>query len=64
MKNYEGNKVYRCGWIDGCYGEFRCFTENRRLAEWEKALDRLDYYGGHRAVRESRRCGNVLMRAS
>jgi hypothetical protein len=21
MKNYEPSKAYRCGWIDGCYGE-------------------------------------------
>jgi hypothetical protein len=64
MKNYEASKAYRCGWIDGCYGDFRCFTENCRLAEWERASDRLDYYRGHRAGREARRCGNVLMRAS
>jgi hypothetical protein len=64
MKNYEPTKAYRCGWIDGCYGEFRSFTENRRMAERERASDRLDYYRGQRAGREARRCGNVFMRAS
>ena len=56
--------AYRCGWIDGCYGELGCFTENRRLAEWERTSDRLDYYRGHRAGRETRKRSNPLVRAS
>jgi hypothetical protein len=54
-KKVKNSVAYRCGWIDGCYGELECFTENRRLAEWETASDRLDYYRGHRAGRETHR---------
>jgi len=64
MKKLENSVAYRCGWIDGCYGEPGCFTENRRLAQWEKAADRLDYYRGHRAGREARLRSNLLVRAS
>jgi hypothetical protein len=65
MKNYETSRAYRCGWIDGRYGKFGCFTENRRLAEWETASDRLDYYRGHRAGRELRqRRSGLLLQAS
>ncbi len=55
--------AYRRGWIDGRYGELVLFTENRRLAEWERASERLDYYRGHRAGKEARR-GNPFGRAS
>ncbi len=64
MRNYEASRAYRCGWIDGRYGELGCFTENRRLAEWEGVSDRLDYYRGHRAGRETRKRSNPLVRAS
>jgi hypothetical protein len=64
MKNLGNCAAYRCGWSDGCYGEPGCFTENRRLAEWERASDRLDYYRGHRAGREARRRSDLLVRAS
>ncbi len=63
-KKLENSVAYRCGWIDGCYGELGCFTENRRLAEWERATDRLDYYRGHRAGREARQRSDLLVRAS
>jgi hypothetical protein len=65
MKKLANNSAaYRCGWIDGCYEELGCFTENRRLAEWERASDRLDYYRGHRAGREARRHSDLIVRAS
>jgi hypothetical protein len=38
----------------GRYGERTCFTENRSLATWESAEDRLEYYRGHRSGREGR----------
>ncbi len=60
----EKSIAYRCGWIDGCYGELECFTENRRLAEWKTDSDRLDYYKGHRAGREARQRGDLRQRAS
>ena len=51
---------YWCGWLDGRYGATKCFTTNRRLAQWETPSDRLDYYRGHRAGRETRRRGGDL----
>ncbi len=64
MKKLENSIAYRCGWVDGYYGELGCFTENRRLAEWETASDRLDYYRGHRAGRETRRRSGFRPQAS
>jgi hypothetical protein len=64
MKKLEESEAYRRGWIDGRYGEPGCFTGNRRLAEWERASERLDYYRGHRAGREARRRSDRLGRAS
>jgi hypothetical protein len=63
-KKVENSAAYRCGWLDGCYGELGCFTENPRLAEWVSASDRLDYYRGHRAGREACRRSNHLVGAS
>ena len=63
-KRLEKSLAYRRGWIDGHYGELGCFTENRRLAEWEKSSDRLDYYRGHRAGTETRKRSDPLVRAS
>ena len=60
----ENSVAYRCGWIDGCYGEPGRFTENRRLAKWNSASDRLDYYRGHRAGREEGRRSGTPLRAS
>jgi hypothetical protein len=54
MNKHETSEAYRCGWIDGRYGELGCFTEHLRLAEWERPTERLDYYRGHRAGRELR----------
>ena len=62
--NYRISSAYRYGWIDGRYGEPVCFTENRRLAEWEAASDRLDYYRGHRDGREIRQRGGFLTQAT
>ena len=65
MREGFGESVaYRCGWVDGYYGKLGCFIENRRLAEWELASDRLDYYRGHRAGREARRRSDPTLRAS
>jgi hypothetical protein len=64
MKKPENSEAYRCGWTDGCYGELGCFTENHRLAEWERTSERLDYYRGHRAGQEVRRRRGLLVRAS
>jgi hypothetical protein len=63
-KKLENSAAYRCGWIDGRYGELGCFTENPRLAEWETTSDRLDYYRGHRAGQQTRRRSSPLVRAS
>jgi hypothetical protein len=52
--NKPPSKAYRCGWIDGRYGKLGLFTENHRLAEWERESERLDYYRGHRVGREAR----------
>jgi hypothetical protein len=63
-KKYETgtNSAYRCGWIDGRYGdgELGSFTENLRLAAWETASERLDYYREHRAGRELRHQRSVV----
>ena len=63
-RKLENSVAYRCGWFDGYYGELGCFTENHRLAGWEKASDRLNYYRGHRAGRETRRRSDLRARAS
>jgi hypothetical protein len=58
------SRAYWCGWFDGRYGATTCFTENPRLAEWDTAADRLDYYRGHRAGHEARRQCSDLLQAS
>jgi hypothetical protein len=58
------NRAYWCGWFDGRYGPAECFTENPRLAEWEEASSRLDYYRGHRAGREARQHASNFLEAS
>ena len=63
MKKHDtSSSAYRSGWIDGRYGdgEFGSFTENLRLAAWETASERLDYYRGHRAGRELRQQRSLL----
>ncbi len=57
------SKAYRCGWFDGRYGPTERFTGNRRLAEWDAASGRLDYYRGHRAGREARRSSGDSLEA-
>ena len=59
MEDHEtssSSRAYRCGWIDGRFGdgELGSFIENLRLATWETASERLEYYRGHRAGRELR----------
>ena len=46
--------AYWSGWLEGRYGPRSCFTENRGLATWGAAEDRLEYYRGHRSGREDR----------
>jgi ribosomal protein L37AE/L43A len=50
-----GSEAYRCGWIDGRFGEVGCFTHNPNLARWQEANERLQYYRGHRAGSEARK---------
>jgi hypothetical protein len=56
--------AYRYGWHDGRFGELRCFTDNQRLADLEAPSERLDYYRGHRAGRETRLRDTQLLEAS
>ena len=58
------SKAYWCGCFDGRFGPSACFTENRRLAEWDAASSRLDYYKGHRAGREARDHSSDILEAS
>src|SRR5919202_5998826 len=53
-KSPDHTEAYWCGWLDGRYGDPERFTYNVRLAKWERASDRLDYYRGHRAGQEAR----------
>lgn len=53
-KSPDHTEAYWSGWLDGRYGDPERFTTNYRLAKWHKALDRLEYYRGHRAGYEAR----------
>ncbi|HEX5848063.1 MAG TPA: hypothetical protein VFY59_02620 [Rubrobacter sp.] len=53
-KSPDHSEAYWSGWLDGRYGDPQRFTDNRRLARWGSAADRLDYYRGHRAGYETR----------
>ena len=53
-KSPDHTDAYWSGWLDGRYGDQEHFTHNRRLAKWDGASDRLDYYRGHRAGHEAR----------
>lgn len=64
MKELKNSRAYRYGWIDGYCGEPGCFTENRWPAEWKTASDRLEYYRGHRAGRETRQRSAPSLKAS
>lgn len=50
----EHSAAYWSGWLDGRYKYPQLFTTNSRLAKWEDAEDRLDYYRGHRAGHDAR----------
>ncbi len=50
----ERSEAYRCGWLEGCFGEVHSFVHNAELARWQDPHDRLDYYRGHRTGREMR----------
>lgn len=63
-KSPEHTEAYWCGWLDSRYAEPSYFTDNRRLAKWDEASDRLEYYRGHRAGREARRHKGRLFEAS
>lgn len=47
------SQAYRLGWFDGRFKNIHNMTHNDRLARFEDALDRLDYYRGHRAGRKA-----------
>ena len=53
-KSPDHTEAYWCGWLDGRYGDPERFTTNHRLAKWDSASDRLDYYRGHRAGHDAR----------
>ncbi|HEY6580270.1 MAG TPA: hypothetical protein VIZ60_03985 [Rubrobacter sp.] len=63
-KSPEHTEAYWSGWLDGRYGDPKKFTHNRRLAKWDGAADRLDYYRGHRAGYEARLKKVTLVEAS
>jgi ribosomal protein L37AE/L43A len=63
-KSPDHTEAYWAGWLDGRYGDPEQFTNNRRLAKWEGAADRLDYYRGHRAGNEARMKKVKLLEAS
>jgi hypothetical protein len=63
-KPQNPSKAYWHGWKDGRHGELMCFTDNPRLTELTAPSDRLDYYRGHRAGRETRLCNGYLLEAS
>lgn len=63
-KSTEHTEAYWCGWLDSRYCEPATFTDNKRLAKWDEASDRLDYYRGHRAGREARHNKHRLPEAS
>ena len=49
------SEAYRCGWAEGLFGKAdNNLVHDEGLAKWEDALDRLDYYRGHRAGRSVR----------
>ena len=52
------SEAYWAGWIDGRFREPGTFADNPMLVRWETPSERLDYYHGHRAVRDARRRGS------
>ena len=63
-KSPEHTEAYWSGWLDGRYGDSERFTNNRRLAKWDDATERLDYYRGHRAGHDARTRKGKLVEAS
>ena len=57
-------EAYCQGWLDGRFGERELFPQSQRLARWDTAPERLDYYRGHRAGHEARTGENWLIEAS
>jgi hypothetical protein len=47
-------EAYLCSWEDGLFGEARSFARNENLPKFGAPHERLDYYRGHRAGRETR----------
>jgi hypothetical protein len=56
MRSESGSasEAYRCGWVEGLFGNTETFVHNEGLARWEDPHDRLAYYRGHRAGRVNR----------
>jgi ribosomal protein L37AE/L43A len=56
MRSESGStsEAYRCGWVEGLFGNTETLVHNDGLARWEDAHDRLAYYRGHRAGRAGR----------
>ncbi|MGH3090512.1 MAG: hypothetical protein ACRDSJ_24805 [Rubrobacteraceae bacterium] len=54
-KTGEHSEAYWRGWLDGKYAQVEDFVHSPRLAKWESAADRLEYYRGHRAGSSERR---------
>ncbi len=48
-KTEDRPEAYWRGWLDGRYAPVEDFRGSSRLARWEGAEDRLEYYRGHRA---------------
>jgi ribosomal protein L37AE/L43A len=63
-KSPDHSEAYWSGWLDGRYGDPERFTSNQRLAKWDNASDRLDYYRGHRVGHEARLRKGRLVEAS
>jgi ribosomal protein L37AE/L43A len=63
-KSPDHTDAYWSGWLDGRYGDPQRFTDNNRLAKFDGASDRLDYYRGHRAGKEARQRKVKLVEAS
>ena len=55
------SEAYRQGWLDGYLGEARNFATSTRLAAWQGARERLDYYRGHQAGSRERLPGDANM---
>ena len=60
----DHTEAYASGWLEGRYGELKPMPANRALARFDSAMDRLDFYRGHRAGREARVVKGRLIEAS